>query len=122
MADAISRFERGFQKMPGNFDSQRIGNHLARAVLVLDPSRMWESDPNRAAIGEKLDVDGIGVARRNGDDHRLINAVDSLFGPAVKRVEIVVHKKTISERGRPGKPRCIMMKNSSQCKVVSSQT
>lgn len=107
--------------MPGNFNGQRIGNHLAGTIFVLDPSRVWKSNPDGAPIGQKLDIDRIGVARRNGDNQSLIDTVDLFLGPAIKRVKIVVHKKTISERSRSGKPRCIMMENSCQCEDVVSQ-
>lgn len=84
--------------MPGDLDGERIGNHLPGAILILHPCRMGENDPDRTPIRQKLDVNRIGVARGNGNDQRLINAVDLFLAPAVESVEIVVHlKKTIAE-------------------------
>ena len=48
--------------------------------------------------GQELYVDGVSVPRRNGNDQGMILAVQRLGGPAINRLEVVVHNtKTIAE-------------------------
>ena len=86
-------FDRPLQVMTGDLDSERIGDDLAGALVVFDPGRMRHSDPHGTAVGKKLDVDGVGVTRGNGDDKRLINAVDLFTGPAVVNAKVSVHRE-----------------------------
>jgi len=56
------------------------------------------SDPNWPAIGQKFDIDGVSVSGSNGDNYRLIGAVDLFFRPPIFGYEIIVHaEKTISD-------------------------
>ena len=71
--------------------------------IELHPRRMRESDPYRPVSDEKLDVDSVGVPGRNGDDERLILAVQRFAGPAVDGLKVVIHNlKTIAEAPRRG--------------------
>ena len=72
---------------------------FSRLPIELHPRHVRESDPNRPVVpDQELDVDGVGVPRRNGDDQGLILAVQRLAAPAVDRLEVVVHNlKTIAE-------------------------
>jgi len=96
--NSLARFQGSFQVMARNLNRQGIGNHLARAIRVLHPCRMWQSDPHRPTIHQKLDVHGVSVAGGDSNDQCLINAVDFFFRPSVHRMEILIHKKTISEQ------------------------
>jgi hypothetical protein len=59
---------------------------------------MRESDPYRPVPNQELDVDSVGVSRGNGDDQRLILAVESVAAPLVDGVEVVIHNpRTIAE-------------------------
>src|ERR1039458_9855652 len=102
-AQTFASRERGLQVMPGNFYGQRIRDGLARALLVLHPRRVAQRHPNRFSVDQKLDVDGIGVTRGDGHDHRLIHAMNLLFGPAVGSGEISKHRKTIADEGSASK-------------------
>jgi hypothetical protein len=53
---------------------------------------MRQRYPDPASIDEKLVVDRIGVACGDGDDLRLINAMDLLFCPAVSGGEVLEHE------------------------------
>jgi hypothetical protein len=90
-AQAFASFERGPQIMAGDFHRERIGDRLSGALFIFHPSGMWQRDPDGLAIDEKLDIHGIGVPRRDGNDQRLIDAVDLLFGPAVGGGEVGKH-------------------------------
>src|SRR6202035_6056359 len=73
------------------FDSQRISDELAGALLVLHPGRMRQRHPDSSSVNQKLYVDSIGVPCGNGDDQRLIDAMNWLLGPAVGGGEILKH-------------------------------
>jgi hypothetical protein len=88
---AFARLEGLLQIMAGDFDGERIGDHLASLILVFDPGGMRQRDPDGAAVDQEFYVDGIGVAGGDGDDQRLINAVHILVGPAVGGVEVLIH-------------------------------
>ena len=77
--------------MPGNLDGERIGNRLARALLVLHPCRMRQRHPHGSSIDQKFNVDGVSMPRSNGNDQRLINAMNRLLAPAVSGSEILKH-------------------------------
>lgn len=91
LAHGVSRLQGRLQKMPGNLDGQRIGDHFAGAILVLNPRRMRKSYPYWPSIYQKLDIHRVGMAGSNGNDQRLINAVHFFLGPAVHGVKISVH-------------------------------
>lgn len=79
------------QIMPSDFYSQRIGDHFAGALVVLHPGRVRQGDPNRFASDQKFVIDGVGVARGNGDDLALIGAMDRLFRPTICGCEVLKH-------------------------------
>lgn len=82
-----------FQKVAGNRDGKRIGDDLSRLFLVFSPCGQRERDPDRSSVDQELDVDGVGMACRDGDYQRLINAVDILFRPTIKGLEIAIHEQ-----------------------------
>jgi len=86
-------FDRPLQVVSGDLDRQRIGDDLASALVVFNPGSVGQSDPYGTTVGKKLDVDGVGVARGNGDNKRLINAVDLFTGPAVVNAKVSVHRE-----------------------------
>ena len=106
LSRTFSRFQRPLQIVPGDFDGERISNDLAFPILVFHPSWTRQRYPHRPAIDQKFDIHRIGVPCGNGHDKRLINAVDFPFGPAVDRVEILIHKKTIADGTAGGQTRC----------------
>ena len=90
-AQSFAGGERSFQIMSRNFNRQLICDELARAFLVLDPRGMRKRYPDFASIDQKLNVDRVGVPRRNGHNQRLVDAVYRLLGPAVGGGEILEH-------------------------------
>src|ERR1700722_18989355 len=90
-AYAFTGFEGRFQVVSGDFHSQGIGNGPTRLLLVFDPGRVRQRHPNLAPINQKLDVDGVGVARSDGDNQGLVDAMNRLASPAVEGGEVVEH-------------------------------
>src|SRR5579862_354998 len=88
LSDTVARFERRFQKMSCNFDSQWVGNHLSGTIFVLDPCRMRKANPNCSPIDQEFDIDGIGMSRCDGNNQCLIDAMDCFLGPAVGGTKI----------------------------------
>jgi len=84
-------FNRRLEKVPGDLDGKRIADRFAGAPLELRPGWMRERDPDGAAIGQELDVHGVGVTRSNGQDQGLVHAVDLFTGPPVFHFEISIH-------------------------------
>ena len=84
-------FERGLQIVPGNFHRELVRNHLAGAFLVFHPRGMRQRHPYGAPVHQKLDVNGVSVARSNGNNQRLVNTVHVVLGPAVYGVEVLIH-------------------------------
>src|SRR2546423_11416890 len=83
--------------MSSNGNRERVGHYLACSFLIFVPCHQRKSYPDWAPINQELYVDGIGMARGNGDYQGLINAMDLLLGPAIKGMEIAIHgSKTIS--------------------------
>ena len=80
-----------FQEMSRCLDRQRIGNSASGALFVLSPGWMRQRDPHWTSAGQKLDVNGISVTGRDGDDQGLVNAVQPLPGPAIYGVEVLIH-------------------------------
>src|SRR6266851_1348848 len=90
---AFARFQRRFQKVAGDFLCQRVGDQPSTALLVLDPGRVRQRDPDGAPVDQELDVDRIGVAGGDGDYQSLIEAVHLLLGPAVGGSKVSEHKR-----------------------------
>src|SRR6185312_3859133 len=89
----LAGFNSPLQVVAGNLDSERIGDDLASALVVLDPRRVRHSDPHGTAVGQELYVNGVGVTRGDGDNKRLVNAVDLFTGPAVVNAKVSVHRE-----------------------------
>jgi hypothetical protein len=79
------------QVMAGNLNGKCVGDHLAGAIVVLNPGGVRERNPNRAPVDQELEIDGIGVACGDRYDQRLIDTVHFFLGPAVYGFEILVH-------------------------------
>src|SRR5271157_5743334 len=79
--------------MAGDFLRQRIGDQLPGALLVFDPGRVWQGNPDWAPVDQELDVHRIGVAGGDGHYQGLVEAVHLLLGPAVGGGEVSEHKK-----------------------------
>src|SRR5579871_3503620 len=102
-ADAFARLQRSLEVMAGDFYGERVGNVSAGALFVFHPRGMRQRDPNPAPVNQKLVVDGVSVAGGDGDDLRLIDAVDLFSRPAVRYGEILKHSiETIAERSGLG--------------------
>jgi hypothetical protein len=71
-ANAFAGFERGFQVMSGDLDGERVGDHSLSTLLIFRPCGQGERHPDRASIHEEFNVNGVGVARSDGDDQRLV--------------------------------------------------
>src|SRR6266404_9004300 len=91
-AQALARFQRRLQKMAGDFLCQGIGDQLAGAVLVLNPSRVRKGDPDWAPVDQELDVHRIGVAGGDGYDQGLVEAMYLILGPEDGGGEVSEHK------------------------------
>jgi hypothetical protein len=52
---------------------------------------MRQRNPYRPSAGKKLYVHGVSVPGRNGHDQGLVNTMESLSGPAVGSVKVLVH-------------------------------
>jgi hypothetical protein len=53
---------------------------------------MRKGNPDRAAVHQKFDIHGVGVAGSDGHDEGLIENMDLLLGPAVGSREVSKHK------------------------------
>src|SRR5271165_3501012 len=56
------------QIMSCDLDCHGIGDDPPGLPVELDPRHVRESDPNRPVADQELDVDGVSVPRRNGND------------------------------------------------------
>src|SRR5664280_86627 len=93
----FARFDELFQVASSELNGERIGDDLARvATAILRPCRVWQGDPDATIIHIEFDVNGVGMACRDGDYERLIDAMDLLFRPALNLS--LIH---ISEPTRP---------------------
>src|SRR3954471_12090645 len=79
------------QIMASDLHCQRIADRVSGALFELDPRRMRQRDPYRPPTHQKLDIYGVSVARRNGNDHSLELDMNFLPSPAVADSKIVVH-------------------------------
>ena len=60
--------------------------------LYSTQAAMRERDPHRTVTHQELDVHGVGMAGRNGDDQRLVSGnARGLPRPAVDCLEVVIH-------------------------------
>ena len=91
LSEAVSGFKRLLEVVSGNFDGECVGDHLAGALVVFNPSGMRECNPYGTPVDEEFEIDGIGMAGRDGDDQGLVDAVDFFLGPAIDGFEIFVH-------------------------------
>jgi len=101
---AFSGLTRSFQIVASDLHGQRIRNDTPGALLIFPPGGMRQSYPNRPAVHQKLDVDGVGMARSNGYNECLIDAVQVALAPAIDNMEVLIHGKTIQGAGKP--PQC----------------
>ena len=103
LSKAVAVFKRGLQKMASDFDGESVSEHLAGAIVVFHPGGKRKRDPDRMTVGEEFQIDGIGVARGDGNDERLVDAMDFLFRPAIEGLEVLVHAVRIAglERRAP---------------------
>ena len=78
-----------------------IGDDFAGALLLLDPGGGGQGDPHGAIVDIKADIDGVGMARGDGDDVGLPAAVQVFARPAVRNMEVFVHdfKGNVEEGG-----------------------
>ena len=83
--------------MTSNLDGEGIGDGFPGTILVLDPSGKGQRHPDWPAIDQELDVDRIGVSRRDGHDQRLKNAVYFPSRPTVERMKVLEHYDSIAE-------------------------
>lgn len=68
LAGVLAGFDGGLEVVSRDLDSERIGDDRPTAGVVFLPGAVRERDRDRLAICQKLDVDGIGMARRDGHD------------------------------------------------------
>ena len=88
----LAIFKNAAQVMPSNLHGQRVGNDVSRLFLVLGPSRMSKSDPDRTPVDKEFHVHCIGVAGCNGHYDALKDTADLGSGPALDGAEVFVHK------------------------------
>lgn len=99
LAGMFAGFDGRFEVVAGDLNGERIGDDFAGAGLVFLPGAVRQSDCHGLAIGEELDVDGVGVARGDRYDQALVEAVNVGLGPAVLGMEVIEHGKKYSRRG-----------------------
>ncbi|ACO31465.1 hypothetical protein ACP_2867 [Acidobacterium capsulatum ATCC 51196] len=75
----------------GSLRGQLIRNDVASTLLLLDPGEQRHGNPDRAAADVKADIDGVGMARGNGNNIRPPAAMEGLLSPAVCGLEVLVH-------------------------------
>ena len=97
-------FDELLEMTAGDLRSQKIGDDLAGAALLLIPCLKGQGDPDGLAIDLVTDIDRIGVAGGNGHHVGLPDAVQVGSGPAIGDVEILVHALSVSLSGAEGKP------------------
>jgi len=93
LAGVLAGFDGGLKVVSRDLDSERIGDDLPGAGVVFLPGAVRQSDRDRLAICEELDIYCVGVARRDGYDEALVDAVNVGLGPVVLRVEVIKHGK-----------------------------
>jgi len=77
--------------MAGDLDGERVRDRPSCALLIFDPRRMRQRDRNGRSPDQELNIDGVGMTRRDGNDQRLINAVNRFPGPAIDGSEVFKH-------------------------------
>src|SRR6266576_3773850 len=87
----LPRLKRRFKIVPGNFDGEGIGNHLAGTLLIFHPRRMRQGHPYWTPVNQELDIHSICVSRGNGHDESLVNAMHTFLRPAIDGVEVLIH-------------------------------
>src|SRR5258708_614478 len=87
-AQSLARLQSRLEEVTCNLLCQCVGNQSASPLLVLNPRRMRQRYPHGMPIHEKLDVHCIRVARSDGHDQALIQAMDRFPGPAVGGGEV----------------------------------
>jgi len=77
---------------------------IARPVRFLYSTQAgWGSATQSGrTVHQKLDVHRVGMARGNGHDERLIDAVHLFPGPAIEGVEVLIHVLNYSGGRGPG--------------------
>src|SRR5208282_5919068 len=96
----FARLQRRLQKVASDFLRQGVGDQPPGALLVLDPGRVRQGDPDRTSVDQELDVHRISVASGDGHHQSLVKAVHFFFRPAVGGGEVSEHKKL--KRGLAG--------------------
>src|SRR5438445_10525960 len=90
-SQTFPRLKRRLKIMTGNFNSQRIGDHLARAVLILHPGGMRQGHPYWMPVHQELDITAIAVPRGNGHNNGLVNTVNPFLVPTANGGESLTH-------------------------------
>src|SRR6267154_2625766 len=84
LASAIKALFNGFLKEASSgLNGEAVRDGLAGELLILRPYRTRKTDPDILAVGEELDIHGIGMARGDSDHHCLIEAVDRVACPTI---------------------------------------
>ncbi len=84
----------------GDLCGQLIRDDFACTFLLLDPGGRGHGDPHGAVVDIEADINGVGVARGDGDDVGLPAAMQVFACPAVRNMEVFVHEiKVIAEGG-----------------------
>ena len=79
------------QVVAGNLDGKRISDDSPGALVVFHPCWMRNRDPDRLAIYEKFYVHCIRVSHGNGNNERLVQAMEFVSTPTVGDVKVLVH-------------------------------
>ena len=75
LSEAVAGFKRLLEVVSCNFDGECVSDHLAGTLVVFNPGGMRKSDPYGTHVDE-IEIDGIGMAGRDGDDQGLVDAVN----------------------------------------------
>ena len=87
----LSRLDGPLQVVARNLHRHRVSDDLACALAVLHPGWMGQRNPDWPVVDQEFDIDGIGVAGRDGNNQCLILAVHPPTAPAIDRLKIVIH-------------------------------
>jgi hypothetical protein len=79
------------EEAAGGLGGEVVGDDLAVAALLLDPSEVRHGDPEGFAVDGEADVGGVGMAGGDGNDGALPDAVEGFGGPTIDRYEVFIH-------------------------------
>jgi hypothetical protein len=105
-AVVVAGFDGLLEVAAGGLGGKVVGDDLAVAALLLNPGGVGHGDPEGFAVDRKADIGGVGVARGDGDEGSLPDAMLRFGGPAVDGHEVFIHgfQGRRTGRAKQGRP------------------